>query len=120
MFEFQTVRDVILFAISLERISQRFYEDLAGRVEDRGVRAFLTEMAGQEALHEEQLNTLLAEDAGELDGPVAAEQMQSYIQAMNIPDPLDYKKAVKVAYNKENASQMLYSILAARVDTGTI
>ena len=120
MIEFRSVQDVLSFAISLERISRQFYDDLAGRVDDPGVQNFLLEMSHEEALHEEQLRSLVEEDAMELNGEVPSEEIQLYIQAMNVPDELDYKKAVKVAYDKEVASQMLYSILAGLVESESV
>lgn len=115
MAEFQTVRDVIHFAISLEQMSQKFYSQLAGQVTIPAVRQFLLEMAREEALHEEQLRSLVDNNASDLSGEVDPGEIQAYIQAMEIPDVLDYKKAVKVACDKEKASQMLYLVLAQTV-----
>lgn len=116
MFEFKTVREVINFAVSLERVSQTFYRELAGKVADPAVHQFLLEMSHEEAVHEEQLRSLL-EDGGEaLSGDVDPGEVQSYVDAMKIPDELDYKKAVKVACDKEKASQMLYLILSNSVE----
>ena len=112
MFEFQTVRDVIDFAISLERVSQNFYKQLAEEVVDDGVHQFLLQMAQQEAIHEEQLRSVLEGGADDLSNEIDPGEIQSYVQAMEVPDVLDYKRAVKIAYDKEKASQMLYLILS--------
>ena len=117
MFEFQTVLDVLNFAISQERMSQQFYYELSGRADDPGVQEFLLEMSHEEALHEEQLRSLVEEGAAALNSEISPEEIQSYIQSMDAPDEMDYKKAVKIAYNKENASQMLYSILGGMVES---
>ena len=45
---------------------------------------------------------------------ISTKDMDRYIEAMNIPEPLDYKEAIKIARDKENASRMLYTILSAR------
>ena len=115
--EFQTVRDVLSFAVSLEHISREFYQELADEVSDPGVRSFLLEMVQQETLHEQQLRSLLEDGGAHLLGLVDAGEIHSYIQAMQVPDELDYKKAVKVAYEKENASEMLYTILSNMVQS---
>ena len=115
MLEFQSVRDVIQFAISLERVSQQFYYELAEKVTDPGVCGFLLEIAGEEALHEAQLRSLLEDGGQAVAGQVDTREIQAYVQAMQIPDELDYKKAVKVACDKEKASQMLYLILSNSV-----
>ena len=116
MLEFQTVRDVMNFAISLERVSQEFYVELAGRVTDPAVHQFLLDMSREEAIHEEQLRSLLENGDEILSGEVDPKEVQSYVQAMKIPDELDYKKAVKVARDKEKASQMLYLVLSNSVE----
>ena len=111
MFEFETSEDVLSFAVSLEHISQDYYRQLAGQVTDAGVRSFLLEMVAQEVLHEEALRGML--DAGDLLlTTVPADEIAAYIETLKIPDTLDYKKAVKVALDKEQASRMLYTILA--------
>ncbi len=112
MYDFHTVRDVIHFAVSLEKISQEFYAQLADEVNDPGVRLFLMQMVREETIHEEQLNTLLEDNAADLSDAVDAGEISAYVQAMEIPDKLDYKKAVQIARDKEKASQMLYTILA--------
>lgn len=112
MFEFQTVHDVLSFAISLEHISQEFYLELVDQVEDESVRSFLRDMAAEEAKHEVQLRELI-ENGEELKiTTVPPEEINAYIETLKVPDDLDYKKAVKIARDKENASRMLYSILA--------
>ncbi|MBL7214642.1 MAG: ferritin family protein [Phycisphaerae bacterium] len=115
MFEFQTVRDVISFAISLEHVSQKFYLQLAEQVPEPAVHQFLLEMTREEAMHEEQLRSLVETDPDDLSGMIDASEIHSYVQAMEVPDELDYKKAVRIAYDKEKASQMLYTILSSLV-----
>ncbi|MBN1980074.1 MAG: ferritin family protein [Chitinivibrionales bacterium] len=112
MYDFQTVRDVVNFAVSLEKVSQEFYAQLAEDVTDPGVRDFLMQMVREETIHEEQLNTLLADNAADLTDSVDSAEINAYVQAMEVPARLDYKKAVQVARDKEKASQMLYTILA--------
>ncbi len=74
----------------------------------------------QESIHEEQLRSLLEDDEPHLQNSVDPKDIHSYIKAMEVPDELDYKKAVKVAYDKENASQMLYTILSNMVQSEPI
>ncbi|MHC4553070.1 MAG: ferritin family protein, partial [Planctomycetota bacterium] len=112
MFEFETVYDVLSFAISLEHISQEFYIELLDQVDDESVKSFLRDMAAEEAKHEVQLRELV-ESGEELKlATVPVEEIDAYIEALKVPDDLDYKKAVKIARDKENASRMLYTILA--------
>jgi len=116
MMNFQTVNDVLEFAVALEQASQKFYGRLAEQTQSTAVGHFLRKMVEEERLHEAQIRQLLAEGSEILDNEISSEEMDRYIDAMNIPEPLDYKEAVKIARDKENASRMLYTILAGQVD----
>jgi rubrerythrin len=116
MLEFNTVEDVLMFAISLEQASQEFYRKLADNPENAAVVEFLMEMVAQEQLHEQQLSSLVRQGLHLHIKPIPKEEIDRYVQAMDIPNELDYKKAVKIARDKENASRMLYSILAGLVE----
>jgi len=115
--EFQSVHDVLDFAIAQERMSQQFYQELSERADNSAVREFLLKMSREEVLHEEQLCSLVQEGAADLTHEVSSEEISAYIQSMNVPNELDYKRAVKIACEKENASQMLYSILSGMVES---
>ncbi len=112
MFEFETIRDVLSFAVSLERISQDYYRQLVKQVADEGVKEFLADMAAQEAMHEQHLRGLIEDGDSVLATKVPPEEIAAYVETLHIPAELDYKKAVKLARDKENASRMLYTILA--------
>lgn len=112
MFEFETIRDVLSFAVSLERISQDYYRQLVTQVADEGVKDFLREMAAQEAIHEQQLRALIEGGDSVPATRVPPEEIAAYVETLQVPVETDYKKAVKLARDKENASRMLYTILA--------
>lgn len=112
MQDFETVEDVLKFAISLEQASQRFYEQLSGQVLDPSVVEFLQDMATQEMYHEQQLREMLENGQYLVIAPIPEKEIKAYVNAMKVPDEMDYKRAVKVARDKENASRMLYSILS--------
>ena len=117
MAEFQSVKEIILFAINLEKASQEFYGQLILQTESPSTCHFLRELAEQERIHEQKLRDIL--DADDLTlglNKVDHDQIKMYIEAMNVPAKLDYKGAVKVAMDKEKASQSLYSILASSLD----
>jgi rubrerythrin len=113
MGEFHSVRDIIHFAIRLERASQAFYEQLLCQVDSPAVEHFFVEMVRQERIHEQKLQDILeSEDEILPTHEIPSEEIGLYIDAMDVPESMDYKSAVKVAMNKEKASQTLYSILA--------
>lgn len=117
MEPFYTVRQVIDFAIVLEQASQRFYRRLAEKVSDSSVRDYLLGLSGEELLHENALRDAINTSAKEsLSAVVSQKEITAYIEAVRLPDPLDYKSAVRLARDKENASRMLYSVMANTTD----
>jgi rubrerythrin len=116
MPDFYTIQEVLSFAIRLEQASQEFYRQLSQQVKIHSVSQFLAKLVQEEEFHETQLQKLLDDKGGVLDKSISAEEVNRYVQAMPVPESLDYKKAVRLAMNKEKAAQMLYSVLAAVVD----
>lgn len=115
MMNLQTIQDVIEFAVALEQASQKFYTRLADQTTSAAVKHFLLEMIKEEAAHEQQLRQMIAGGDEILTEDISTRDMDRYIDAMNIPEPLDYKGAVKIARDKENASRMLYTLLSGQV-----
>lgn len=116
MTNFRTIKDVLEFAIALEQASQKFYRRLAAQTQSESVRLFLLEMVNEEMAHEARLRGMIADGADIVSSEISSRDMDHYIEAMNIPEPLDYKEAVKIACDKENASRMLYTLLAGLVE----
>ena len=112
MAEFYSIQDVLSFAIRLEQASQAFYRHLSSIVDSPSVSRYLDTLISEEILHEQRLRKVLNEQGGILDTSISAEEVQSYIQAMEVPPSLNYKGAVRIARDKEKAAQMLYSVIA--------
>jgi len=116
MPDFYSIQDVLSFAIRLEQASQEFYRHLSRKAHNRSVAQFLTTLVTEEKLHEQQLQKLLDDRGGILQERLSSGQVDSYIQAIQVPESLDYKEAVKLALDKEKSAQMLYSVLAGVMD----
>ena len=112
MPEFYTIQDILSFAIRLEQASQEFYQQLSGKVDKEAVSRYLLRLAHEEEIHEAQLRQLLEEQGSQLNRSISADEVKSYVEAMDIPQELNYTAAVKLAMNKEKAAQMLYTVLA--------
>ena len=114
MEKFYSVRQVVHFAVALEQASQEFYRRLADSIQEPGVRAYVLNLVQEEMLHEQVLcNAIDIHTESLALTSVTQNEVAAYIQAAAIPEPFDYKSAVRLARDKENASRMLYSILAA-------
>jgi len=116
MPDFYTIQDVLTFAIHLEQASQEFYRRLSQTVHSPSVARFLNDLVKEEKLHEQRLAQLLDDQGGFLQERISPDQVDSYIQSIQVSESLDYKEAVKLAMDKEKAAQMLYSVLAGVVE----
>ena len=96
----------------LEQASQEFYRQLSQNVNNSSVSEFLLTLVKEEQLHEAQLHQLLQEQGKELNRSISADEVKGYVDAMNIPEELNYEAAVRLAVNKEKSAQMLYSVMA--------
>lgn len=120
MSQFYSIEDVLSFAIQLEQASQEFYQQLTQTVHSPSVKRFLLSLVTEESLHEQRLQQLLKE-LGDAPKPwIAAEEVDAYVQAMDVSDSLDYKEAVKLAMEKEKAAEMLYRVIAGTMDDETL
>ena len=120
MPNFYSIQDVLSFAIRLEQASQEFYRHLSRKAHSQSVSRFLASLVTEEQLHEAQLQRLLDDRGAVLEKSISAEEVNRYVQAMDVPESLDYKEAVKLAMDKEKAAQMLYSILAEVIGDKTL
>jgi len=120
MPDFYSIEDVLSFAIRLEQAAQEFYRLLSQKSHSRPVAQFLMTLVAEEKLHESQLQQILNERGGVLNQSISAEEVNRYVQAMNVSESLDYTNAVKLAMDKEKAAEMLYSVLAGVMDDNTL
>ena len=120
MPDFYSIEDVLSFAIRLEQAAQEFYRLLSQKSHSQPVAQFLMTLVAEEQLHESQIQQILDERGGVLNHSISAEEVNRYVQAMNVSESLDYTNAVKLAMDKEKAAEMLYSVLAGVMDDNTL
>lgn len=114
---FDSVEQILDFAIAEEEAAARFYADLAARAPLPAMREALQSFAHEEEGHREKLRSVR-------DGRLtlsARERVQDLRIADYLVDlvpraDLDYASILIVAMKKEKAAFRLYSDLAARVD----
>ena len=114
MKTFGSVDDVLDFAISEEEGANRFYLDLAKRVEKPWMKKAFEDFAQEEAGHKAKL---LAVKKGASLVPAAARvvdlKLADYLTDVEPRDGMDYREALVVAMKKEKAAFRLYTDLAA-------
>jgi rubrerythrin len=113
MKQWNTIEDVLDFAIDSEEEAVQFYTRLAERAEKPGVRAVFEGFAREEQGHKAKL-TAIKEGRGDLPAPAKVQDLKigDYLVDQK-PDPeLDYQQALILAMKKEKAAFRLYSDLA--------
>jgi rubrerythrin len=118
MGEFESVGEILEFAIAREEEANRLYMDLAARTENRAMRSVFEDYAEVELEHKAKLE-LEAMKEGIVVVPrerLAVFKLSDYVaDAESVPE-MDYKDALMFAIKKERISVRLYVDLAAIVE----
>jgi rubrerythrin len=118
MGEFESIGEILEFAVAREVAAKRFYKDLAEKVENPAMRELLAEFAKEELQHKEKLELEMMKEGivvatGE---KVAGLRGSDYIVDVESTADMDYKELLALAIKKEKLSVRLYVDLAAMVD----
>jgi len=112
MLEFETLDDILDFAIVQEMAAQELYTKLSGETADADRQLYYRTLAEEEAVHEKKLRKLKSRQF-ELRAP-DMEQLQSsgYLDALPIRPEMSLTEVVQYALKKEKSANMLYKVLA--------
>ena len=114
MKEFETIDDILDFAIGEEEGAQRFYEELASSAGSGGMREVFEGFAREERGHKAKLEAIRKGRTGE--GFAAGVQdlrLGDYLVDVEPTPETSYQEALILAMKKEKAAFRLYSDLAA-------
>jgi len=115
MKEFESIEDILDFAIGSEQEAVDFYTGLAGQAKTDDMKAIFEDFAREEMKHKARLTQI--KDDGIFEPwyeDVPDLKIADYAVAA-IPTPgMDYKDALVLAMKKEKAAFKLYSTLAER------
>jgi len=117
MDKFNSINDILDFAMVQEQEAVNFYLQLAGRVKNEEMKAIFEEFAKEEVGHKarlqkiknEQLFNIAKEDVADL-------KIADYVVNAEPTDDMKYDEALRLAMNKEKAAFKLYTRLAQRVN----
>ena len=111
---FQSVKEVLGFAISLEENMCLFYADLMPKTTSKSLQAVIKEFIQQEQNHIRTLKNLIENCNSDLLSKAVNLKISNYTPPMNITPPgsIAYKDLLSMAIKKENACFKLYSDLA--------
>ncbi len=119
MGDWNSVEDVLDYAIEREQEAADFYTSLAANAEHRYMREVFEGFAREEQAHKARLTAIktkgmLGESRG---GAVKDLKIGDYLVADPGGEPTDYQGALILAMKKEKAAYRLYSDLAALADS---
>ncbi|MBN1471262.1 MAG: ferritin family protein [Syntrophaceae bacterium] len=112
MLQFQTLDDILDFAIVQEIAAQEFYTKLSHETPSNDMQLFYRTLAEEEQTHEKELRKLkrrrfdlVAPDLSEL-------QKSGYLDALPISPEMSLKDVLLYALKKERSAKMLYGVMA--------
>jgi rubrerythrin len=120
MKQFESVNNVLDFAIEREQEAEEFYTDLAKKMDRPWMQQVFEQFAGEERGHKEKLlavksgKTVLFATQKVLDLKIGDYLVD--VDAEQAPTELDYQEALIIAMKKEKAAFKLYTDLASSTD----
>lgn len=115
--KFDTVDDVLNFAIIREVDANNFYLGLAGMVNDPGLAKVFTDLAAEEAAHRKTIEAVKAGKDGLNDEDVKKIDIVEYVDDAPIDIKMNYIDLLIIGMKKEETSRKLYTDLAATAGT---
>jgi rubrerythrin len=113
---FDTLKDILTFAIDREREAAAFYTECAGMESMSGIKDMLMEFAAQETKHEEMLKSLAS--GGIVEGIddykfvwIKDIKRSNYVVDMEYKPGMPYNEVLMLAAKREEAALALYNEL---------
>ena len=109
---FESVDDILEFAIAGEVAANQFYMDLAGKMKKPAVAKAFEGLAKEELGHKAKLEAIKQDKTLEPIEKVADLKLSDYLVSIGPDSDMDYQNALILAMKKEKAAYKLYSHLA--------
>ncbi len=111
--KFNSIAEILNFAIEKEEEAYQFYTDLAGKMERESMRTVFLQFAGEEKLHKSKLLDI---QGGKLEIPEATKvtdlKIGDNLEEVEIIADLSYQQALILAMKAEKNAYKLYTDLA--------
>jgi rubrerythrin len=111
----ENVNEILDFAIKREEEANKFYLELAARVDRPEIKKVFTDFASEELGHKAKLEKVKKGEYGMPGAPVPDLMISDYIVDVMADPNFDYQDVLIVAMKKEKASFRLYNDLAQAV-----
>ncbi len=113
MDKFESVDDILGFAIAGEVAANQFYMELAGKMKNPAMAKVFEDFAKEELGHKSKLEAIKQGEMLEPTEKVAELKIADYLVDTEPKPDIDYKDALVLAMKKEKAAYRLYLDLAA-------
>ena len=112
---FNSINEILEFAIEQEQIAVDFYSDLAKNTKRSDLKKTFLEFVKEEMGHKIKLQKIQKEGVFSEDGPkeILDLKISDYISAVKASPDMTYQDALIVAMKREKAAFKLYNSLAA-------
>ncbi|MHC4133195.1 MAG: ferritin family protein [Planctomycetota bacterium] len=115
MEKFDSIEAILDFAISEEKGAQKFYLELAQKVDNPAIKKALEDFAKEEAGHQAKLEKIKAGGKLQRSGEQVSDlKIADYLVDVEPSVDMDYQSVLTIAMKKEKAAFKLYSQLAAQ------
>ncbi|HSV77076.1 MAG TPA: ferritin family protein, partial [Bacteroidales bacterium] len=115
MKTFQTIDEILDFAMEAEQEAVDFYLNLAQMQKNRQIADVFIEFAKEEVKHKARLKKIKEEKAFQFEVEKIADlRIADYVVAIKPTAGMDYADALALAMKKEKAAYKLYMALAQR------
>ena len=117
--KFETITDVLDFAMERELEAEAFYREMAQQVKAESMRQILEEFAEEERMHWEKLDMVKGGQYRMLDGkaPIPSIHIAEFLPEPKIGPDMDLADALIIAMKQEKAAYRFYIELAADTPT---
>ncbi|MCP4610122.1 MAG: ferritin family protein [Planctomycetes bacterium] len=116
MDEFNSIEEILDFAIAGEAEASEFYADLAGQMDNPAMREVFESFAKEEMGHKARLEGVKkGGDVQPKTGEVADLKIADYMVDIEPSPDMDYQSAIILAMKKEKAAFKLYTTLASKM-----
>jgi len=116
MKEFNSVEEILDFAIRAEQEAVNFYSDLAARSKNEQIKKVFQEFAGEEMKHKSRLLGIKEEKILKLSGEKVRDmKIADYLVDIAPKPDMPYGDALILAMKKEKKAFQLYSFLSEQV-----
>lgn len=115
MKEFNSVDDILEFAITQEQNAIDFYTELAKNARNQEMKEVFIEFAGEEMKHKQRLIKIREEGVFTMPRDRVTDlKISDYVVPVEVRPDMSYEEALVVAMKREKSAFRLYSTLAER------